>query len=73
MSIKNLLLAASMLLALGSVSAWAASHEKAEMECVPQAEFDVMSDEDKSKLTLSVCEGDEGDEKMEDAPAPATK
>ncbi len=57
MSIKYLVLAASMLLALSpavSVTTWAASHEKAEemekesvaeMECVPQAEIDAMSDE----------------------------
>ena len=64
MSIKNLVMVASMLLALGSVSAFAASHEKAEgmaeeaetMECISQEALDAMSDEDKAKQELPVCE-----------------
>ena len=73
MSIKNLVMVASMLLALGSVSAFAASHEKAEgeaesMECISQEAFDAMSDEDKAKQELPVC--DEAAATEEEAPAP---
>ena len=66
MSIKNLVMVASMLLAFGSVSAFAASHEKAEgegmeaetMECITQEALDAMSDEDKAKVEAPVCEDD---------------
>ncbi len=57
MSIKNLLFAASMLLAFGSVSAWAAtSEESTDAECVTQAEVDAMSDEAKANLEVPVCD-----------------
>ena len=62
MSIKNLVMVASMLLAFGSVSAFAASHEKAEgteaetMECITQEALDAMSDEDKAKVEAPICE-----------------
>jgi len=61
MSIKTLVLAASMLLAFSSVSVWAASHEKAEeaeevAKCIIQADLDAMSDEDKAKVELPVCD-----------------
>ena len=65
MSIKKLLLVASMLLAFGSVSSWAATEEEStdSAECVTQAEVDAMSDEAKANLEVPVCE----EEAAEDA------
>ena len=69
MSIKNLLLVASMLLAFGSVSSWAASHEKAaesteEVECIEPEDLEAMSAEDRAKQTLPVCEDVEDSTEM---------
>lgn len=84
MSIKNLVVAVSLLIALSpvvSVTSWAASHEKAEAmdegeakECISEADLDALSDEDKAKQSLPVCadEGGEGTEPAESA-EPSTK
>jgi len=63
MTINKIVLASSLLLAIG-VSATGFANEKPEMvdaeavtiECVSAADVEAMTDEDKSKLTLPVCE-----------------
>ena len=72
MSIKTLVLAASMLLAFSSASVWAASHEKAEVKteapvaCITEFNLDELSDEDKAKNQLPICEEDA--EESDEAP-----
>jgi len=39
------------------------------IECIPQAEVDAMSQEDKEKLTLPICELVDGEMKKEDSMA----
>lgn len=74
MTIKKTALSTSIILAMGfAVPAFAKTEgmpavvvdgEAVEIECVPQAEVDLMSDEDKGKLNLPVCE-DAGLSEME--------
>ena len=66
MTINKTALSTSLLLALGlSLSSLAQAEtapavdpaaEPVALECIPQAEVDAMTDEDKAKLTLPVCE-----------------
>lgn len=73
MTINKTTLSTSLLLAIGlSVSAFAQTEtapatEPVAIECIPQAEVDAMTDEDKGKLTLPVCEA----ENTEEAVTPA--
>ena len=68
MSIKTLVLAITMLLGFSSASVWAASHEKAEVpaECITEFNLDELSDEDKAKNQLPICEEDA--EESDEAP-----
>ena len=69
MSIKTLVLAVSILLGFSSVSVWAASHEKAAeapAECITEFNLDALSDEDKAKNQLPICEEDA--EESDEAP-----
>ncbi len=65
MTIKKTVVATSMILAMGiTLPGFAETKPKLEMldgdavtiECITQAEVDLMTDEDKAKLTLPVCE-----------------
>jgi len=70
MTMKKIVLASSLLLAIG-VSTTGFANEKPEMldadnvtiECVSAADVEAMTDEDKTKLILPVCEN----VKMEEA------
>jgi hypothetical protein len=66
MTIKKTALSTSIILAMGfAVPAFAKTEvmptavldgEAVEIECIPQAEVDLMTEEDKGKLNLPVCE-----------------
>ena len=85
MTINKTALSTSLLLALGlSMSALVqaetapaadAPADAVALECVPQAEVDAMTDEDKGKVTLPVCEDAkaEGEKTEEPAAAPAAQ
>ena len=49
-----------------SITAFAASHEKVESECITQATLSEMTDEAKANQTLPLCEGDEGEDQGQD-------
>lgn len=49
-----------------SMSAYAESHEIAEIECITQAALSEMTDEAKANQTLSLCIGDEGEDQGQD-------
>jgi len=84
MTIKKTALSTSIILALGlsipafaetkaAEGATAADGTVVEIECVPQTEVDLMTAEDKAKLTLPVCEAEAGaeDAAAEEPKAPA--
>ncbi len=83
MTIKKTALSTSIVLALGlSIPAFAetkaaegaiaADGTVVEIECIPQTEVDLMTAEDKAKLTLPVCETEAGaDAAAEEPKAPA--
>lgn len=70
MTIKKTAVATSLLLAMGlSASSFAGSKtevvdgDKVTIECITQAEVDLLTDKAKAKLTLPVCEEVEKNEK----------
>ena len=69
MTIKKTVVATSFLLAMGfSLPGFAGTKtevvdgDTVTIECIPAAEVDAMTDEDKAKLTLPVCENVEKNE-----------
>jgi len=78
MTTKKTALSTSIILAVGlAVPAFAQTEgvpvtvvdgEAVEIECIPQAEVDLMSEEDKGKLNLPVCEDAAASEKNAEEP-----
>ena len=82
MTIKKTALSTSIILALGlSIPAFAetkaaegattADGTAVEIECIPQTEVDLMTDEAKAKLTLPVCKAEAEETKAAEEPKAA--